>query len=91
MIWAGAEPAELLPSAQPDPYAPDLLMPIRLAQFSSSQSALAGRLTLVGKVLLAVHKAGDDFVDVASLQQWSGARSGRTASAATSPYCRPAA
>jgi hypothetical protein len=58
-----------------DPNVPDLLMPIRLAQFSSSQSAVAGRLTLVGKVVLAVRQKSvyDQYVDTRSLQQWSGA------------------
>jgi len=56
-----------------DPYAPDLLMPIRLGRLSSDQSALSGRVTLVGKVVLAVRRPGADYVDEATLQQWSGA------------------
>jgi hypothetical protein len=56
-----------------DPHAPDLLMPIRLGQLSSDQSALAGRVTLVGKVVLAVRHPNDYYVDLATLQQWSGA------------------
>ena len=56
-----------------DPRVPDLLMPIRLAEFSSDQSALAGRVTLVGKVVLTVRKPQQDYVDLASLQRWSGA------------------
>ena len=56
-----------------DPHAPDLLMPIRLAQLSSDQSALAGRVTLIGKVVLAVRQPKDYYVDLATLQQWSGA------------------
>jgi hypothetical protein len=52
---------------------PDLLMPIRLGGFSSSQSSLAGRLTLVGKVVLVVDNDAPDYVDLASLQQWAGA------------------
>jgi hypothetical protein len=56
-----------------DPAAPDLLMPIRLGRLSSDQSALAGRVTLVGKVVLAIRRPGADYVDQATLQQWSGA------------------
>lgn len=57
-----------------DPYAPDLLMPIRLGRLSSDQSALAGWVTLVGKVVLAVRHRGADYLDQATLQQWSGAK-----------------
>lgn len=56
-----------------DPHAPDLLMPIRLGRLSSDQSALAGRVTLVGKVVLAVRRPKADYVDQATLQQWAGA------------------
>ncbi len=72
----GSNPRVPLSSCSPygyDPNVPDLLMPIRLAQFSSSQSALAGRLTVVGKVVLAVRNESNDYVDLASLQEWSGA------------------
>ena len=56
-----------------DPRAPDLLMPIRLRQLSSDQQALAGRVTLVGKVILAVRHPRADYADQATLRQWSGA------------------
>jgi hypothetical protein len=56
-----------------DPRAPDLLIPIHLRQLSSDQRELAGRVTLVGKVILAVRHPGADYVDQATLRQWSGA------------------
>ncbi len=67
-----------------DPNVPDLLMPIRLGALTSSASALAGHVTMVGKVMLEVHgtmkaasehqgEALGDYIDLASLQQWSGA------------------
>jgi hypothetical protein len=56
-----------------DPHAPDVLMPIRLRDFTANQSALAGHVTLVGKVMHAVHGPAQDYVDLASLRQWSGA------------------
>jgi hypothetical protein len=56
-----------------DPRAPDLLMPIHLRQLSSEQRELAGRVTLVGKVILAVRHPRADYMDQATLQQWAGA------------------
>lgn len=56
-----------------DGHTPDLLMPIRLGAFTANQTALAGRVTLVAKVMLAVRHSGGSYVDIASLQQWSGA------------------
>lgn len=72
----GTNPTVPLDSCSPggdDAYAPDLLMPIRLGEFTANEAALAGRVTLVAKVMLAVHGT-DGYVDVAALQQWSGAR-----------------
>jgi hypothetical protein len=62
-----------------DPRAPDLLMPIRLGEFTANQTALAGPVTLVAKVMHVVHEFHavtgqyNSYVDLASLQQWSGA------------------
>lgn len=65
-----------------DPSVPDLLMPIRLGGLASSPAALAGHVTVVGKVMLEVHgtlSPGSgttnygSYVDLASLQQWAGA------------------
>ena len=64
-----------------DPNIPDLLMPVSLGRLSSSEAALAGYVTLVGKVMLVVNGpyhlfargTHDYYSDVASLQQWSGA------------------
>jgi hypothetical protein len=72
---AGANPTVPLSSCSPfgaDVYAPDLLMPIRLGEFTANPAALAGRVTLVAKVMLAVHGT-DDYIDLAALQQWAGA------------------
>ena len=72
----GTNPLVPLTSCGPggyDPNAPDLLIPVRLGQLSSHQIALTGRVTLVGKVMLAVRHPADDYVDQATLQQWSGA------------------
>jgi hypothetical protein len=55
-----------------DPRAPDLLMPIKLGEFTANQTALAGRVTLVAKVMLAV-RGRNAYIDLATLQQWSGA------------------
>ena len=56
-----------------DPYVPDLLMPIRLGSFAANQSALAGKLTVIGKVVLIVRQRTGGYADLASLQRWSGA------------------
>lgn len=80
----GANPRVPLDSCSPggyDPNVPDLLMPIRLGELSSGEGALAGQVTLIGKVMLAVHGriqmeapgSHGDYVDLASIQQWSGA------------------
>jgi hypothetical protein len=60
-------------SGRYDPNVPDLLMPIRLGALSAAGTALGGHVTLVGKVLLKVNPPGGQYLDVASLQQWSGA------------------
>ena len=56
-----------------DPNGADLLMPIRLGAFSGNQTALAGPVTVVAKVMLPVRGQGNFYVDLASLQQWAGA------------------
>ena len=50
----------------------DLLFPIRLANLSSEASLLAGPVTLVGKLVRAVRKPGQEYVDDASLATFSG-------------------
>jgi hypothetical protein len=50
----------------------DLLFPIRLANLSSEESLLAGPVTLVGKLVRAVRKPGQEYVDDASLATFSG-------------------
>jgi hypothetical protein len=50
----------------------DLLFPIRLANLSPEQSLLAGRVTLVGKVVRAVRNGRQDYVDDASFATFSG-------------------
>lgn len=49
----------------------DLLFPIRLANLSSEESLLAGPVTLVGKLVRAVRKPGQEYVDDASLATFS--------------------
>jgi hypothetical protein len=50
----------------------DLLFPIRLANLSTEASLLAGPVTLVGKLVRAVRKPGQEYVDDASLATFSG-------------------
>jgi hypothetical protein len=50
----------------------DLLMPIRLGNLSSEQSLLAGPVTVVGKLVRAVRKPGQEYVDNASIATFSG-------------------
>jgi hypothetical protein len=50
----------------------DLLFPIRLANLSSEESVIAGPVTLVGKLVRAVRKPGQEYVDDASLATFSG-------------------
>jgi hypothetical protein len=57
----GTNPQVPLSSCSPyrnDGDVPDLLMPLHLGDLSSSQSAVAGQLTLVGKVVLILRGAG---------------------------------
>jgi hypothetical protein len=49
------------------PHGVDLLFPIRLGDLSAEQSLLAGPVTVVGKLVRAVRKRGDEYVDTASL------------------------
>jgi hypothetical protein len=50
----------------------DLLFPIRLADLSQEQSLLAGPVTVVGKLVRAVRKPADEYVDEASLATFAG-------------------
>jgi hypothetical protein len=50
----------------------DLLMPIRLTNLSSEQSLLAGPVTVVGKLVRAVRKSGQEYVDDASVATFTG-------------------
>jgi hypothetical protein len=50
----------------------DLLFPVALADLSSEQSLLAGPVTVVGKLLRAVRRRGDEYVDEASLTTFAG-------------------
>ena len=50
----------------------DLLIPIRLANLSSEQSLLAGPVTVVGKLVRAVRKPGQEYVDDASVATFTG-------------------
>jgi len=50
----------------------DLLIPIRLANLSSEESLLAGPVTVVGKLVRAVRKPGQEYADGASLATFSG-------------------
>ncbi len=50
----------------------DLLFPIRLADLSSEQSLLAGPVTLVGKLVRAVRKPGEEYFDDASVATFGG-------------------
>jgi hypothetical protein len=50
----------------------DLLIPIRLANLSSEQSLLAGPVTVVGKLVRAVRKPGQEYADDASFATLSG-------------------
>jgi hypothetical protein len=50
----------------------DLLFPIRLANLSTEASLLAGPVTLVGKLVRAVRKPGQEYVDDASFATFSG-------------------
>lgn len=54
------------------PHGVDLLFPIDLADLSSEQSLLAGPVTLVGKLVRAVRKPGQDYVDEASFATFVG-------------------
>jgi hypothetical protein len=50
----------------------DLLFPIRLANLSTEASLLAGPVTLVGKLVRAVRKPRQEYVDDASFATYSG-------------------
>ncbi len=50
----------------------DLLVPIRLNQLSPEKSLLAGPVTVVGKIVRAVRRPADAYVDDASLALFDG-------------------
>jgi hypothetical protein len=54
-------------TANPPPRGLDLLLPIRLGELSPEQSLLAGPVTVVGKLVRAVRRPDDAYVDSASL------------------------
>jgi hypothetical protein len=54
----------------------DLLFPVRLANLSTEASLLAGPVTLVGKLVRAVRKPGQEYVDDASFATYSGSARG---------------
>ena len=54
-------------TANPPPGGLDLLLPIRLGELSPEQSLLAGPVTVVGKVVRAVRRPDDAYVDSTSL------------------------
>jgi hypothetical protein len=47
-------------------------MPIRRGNLSSEQSLLAGPVTVVGKLVRAVRKPGQEYVDDASVAAFTG-------------------
>lgn len=59
-------------TVNPRPRRLDLLFPIRLGELSSEQSLLAGPVTVVGKIVRAVRRPGDAYVDSASLARFNG-------------------
>jgi hypothetical protein len=63
----------------------DLLFPIQLADLSLEQSLLAGPVTVVGKLVRAVRKPADDYVDEASLATFAGPVSDVDAAAPADP------
>jgi hypothetical protein len=56
----------------PKPRGVDLLIPIRRANLSSEQSLLAGPVTVVGKLVRAVRKTGQEYVDESSVATFTG-------------------
>jgi hypothetical protein len=59
-------------TANPRPRGVDLLFPIRLGELSPEQSLLAGPVTVVGKIVRAVRRLDDAYVDSASLALFNG-------------------
>lgn len=59
-------------TANPPPRGLDLLIPIRLGELSPEQSLLAGPVTVVGKMVRAVRRPDDAYVDSASLALFNG-------------------
>jgi hypothetical protein len=55
------------------PHGVDLLFPIHLADLSSEPSLLAGPVTLVGKLVRAVRKPGQEYVDDGSFAAFGAA------------------
>jgi hypothetical protein len=54
-------------AANPSPRGLDMLFPIRLGELSPERSLLAGPVTVVGKLVRAVRRPDDAYVDTASL------------------------
>lgn len=60
-------------TVNPRPRGLDLLLPVRLGELSPEQSLLAGPVTVVGKLVRAVRRRDDAYVDSASLAHFNGA------------------
>lgn len=59
-------------TANPSPGGLDMLFPIRLGELSPERSLLAGPVTVVGKLVRAVRRPDDVYVDSASLALFDG-------------------
>jgi hypothetical protein len=59
-------------TVSPRPRGVDLLIPIRLGSLSGEQSLIAGPVTVVGKLVRAVRKPGQEYVDNASIATLDG-------------------
>jgi hypothetical protein len=66
-------PASCGRTANPPRGALDMLVPVRLGELSPERSLLAGPVTVVGKVVRAVRRDEDAYVDKASLALFGGA------------------
>src|SRR5262249_61499830 len=67
------------------PHGVDLLFPIRLANLSGEQSLLAGPVTVVGKLVRAVRRRGDEYLDNAAYAALLGPVTSVDESAVTAP------
>jgi hypothetical protein len=65
-------PASCGRTANPSRGGFDMLLPLRLGGLSTERSLLAGPVTVVGKVVRAVRRPEDAYVDIASLALFEG-------------------